>query len=167
MMYHAQNGLIQSFLVAVGIPKTAFLSNIHRAMPAIAAMMIWKDIGFSFILFIAGLKGIPETYYEAAVIDGATSRQMLRFITFPLLRPVLMFIVVTQTIFSFQVFVPVYQMSQGGPLDSTKVIVYYIYQQGFRYQDMGYASAISVVTLVLLLGISWVQMRFLRTEEIV
>jgi len=134
-------------------------------MPAIAVMMIWKDIGFSFIVFVAGLKGIPEVYYEAATVDGANPWQILRSITIPLLRPIMMFVIVTQTIFSFQVFVPVYQMSQGGPLDSTKVIVYYIYQQGFRFQDMGYASAISVVTLVLLLIVSWLQMRLSRTDE--
>jgi len=73
-------------------------------------------------------------------------------------------VIVTQTIFTFQVFVPVYQMTQGGPLDSTKVIVYYIYQQGFRFQDMGYASAMSIVTLVILLIVSWVQMRLLRID---
>ncbi len=167
MIYHAQNGLIQSFLMALGLPKIAFLSNINRAMPAVAAMMIWKDLGFSFIIFVAGLKGIPEVYYEAAKIDGASPWQMLRYITIPLLRPIMMFVVVTSTIFSFQVFVPVYQMTQGGPLDSTKVIVYYIYQQGFRFQDMGYASAISMVTFVLLLSISIFQMRLLRTEELI
>ncbi len=165
MMYHSQNGLFQSVLMALNLPKMAFLSDVNRAMPAIAVMMIWKDIGFSFIVFVAGLKGIPEVYYEAATVDGANPWQILRSITIPLLRPIMMFVIVTQTIFSFQVFVPVYQMSQGGPLDSTKVIVYYIYQQGFRFQDMGYASAISVVTLVLLLIVSWVQMRLIRTDE--
>ena len=79
--------------------------------------------------------------------------------------PALMFVIVTQTIFSFQVFVPVYKMTLGGPLDSTKVIVFYIYQMGFRLQDMGYASAMSIVTLILLLLVSWVQMRFLRTDD--
>jgi multiple sugar transport system permease protein len=103
-------------------------------------------------------------YYEAAIVDGASRWQLLRHITLPLLRPIMMFVIVTQTIFSFQVFVPVYQMTKGGPLDSTKVIVYYIYQTGFLFQDMGYASAISIVTLVLLLVVSWVQMRLLRAD---
>jgi ABC-type sugar transport system permease subunit len=126
--------------------------------------MIWHDIGFSFIIFVAGLKGIPEVYYEAATVDGANRWQAFWHVTIPLLKPVLMFVIVTQTIFSFQVFVPVYQLTQGGPLDATKVIVYYIYQQGFRFQDMGYASALSIVTLVILLIISWLQMRLLRIE---
>lgn len=165
MMYQSQNGLFQSMLVTMGFKKVAFLSDARYALPAVSAMMIWKDIGFSFIIFVAGLKGISETYYEAAIVDGANRWQLFRHITVPMLKPVLMFVIVTQTIFSFQVFVPVYQMTRGGPLDSTKVLVYYIYQQGFNFQDMGYASAISMVTLVLLLLISWVQMRFLRDDN--
>jgi multiple sugar transport system permease protein len=78
--------------------------------------------------------------------------------------PVLMFVVVTQAVFSFQVFVPVYQMTRGGPLDSTKVLVYYIYQQGFRFQDMGYASALSVVALIIMVIISYLLMRWLRPQ---
>jgi multiple sugar transport system permease protein len=166
MMYHSQQGLLQSLLTTLGFKKIAFLSDTGRALPAIAFMMIWHDIGFSFIIFVAGLKGIPEMYYEAAIVDGASRAQLFWNVTLPLLRPVLMFVLVTQTIFSFQVFVPVYQMTQGGPLDATKVIVYYIYQQGFRFQDMGYASAISIVTLVLLLIVSWLQMRLLRTDAV-
>jgi len=165
MMYQRDQGLFQSILGVFGIPKTEFLTNQSRALPAVAFMMIWHDIGFSFIIFVAGLKGIPEMYYEAAIVDGASRWQTLWNITIPLLRPILMFVIVTQTIFSFQVFVPVYQMTKGGPLDSTKVIVYYIYQTGFLFQDMGYASAISIVTLVILLFVSWLQMRWLRVDD--
>jgi multiple sugar transport system permease protein len=127
-------------------------------------MMIWKDLGFSLIILLAGLKAIPQTYYEAALVDGANAWEAFRRVTIPLLMPVLMFAVVTQAVFSFQVFTPVYQMTKGGPLDSTKVLVYYIYQQGFRFQDMGYASAISIVTLVLLLIVSYLLMRWLRPQ---
>jgi multiple sugar transport system permease protein len=164
MMYQRDQGLFQSILGVFGIPKTEFLTSQARALPAVAFMMIWHDIGFSFIIFVAGLKGIPEMYYEAAIVDGASRWQLLRHVTIPLLRPILMFVIVTQTIFSFQVFVPIYQMTKGGPLDSTKVIVYYIYQTGFLFQDMGYASAISIVTLVILLVVSWLQMRLLRID---
>ena len=162
MMYQPDQGLFQSVLGTLGLPRTEFLTNQTRALPAVAFMMIWHDIGFSFIIFVAGLKSIPEIYYEAAIVDGANRWQLFRHITLPLLRPIMMFVIVTQTIFSFQVFVPIFQMTRGGPLDSTKVIVYYIYQTGFLFQDMGYASAISIVTLVLLLVVSWVQMRLLR-----
>jgi multiple sugar transport system permease protein len=164
MMYHSQQGLIQSLLTAVGIPRQAFLSDASRALPAVTAMMIWKDLGFSLIILLAGLKAIPQTYYEAALVDGANSWEAFRRITIPLLMPVLMFVVVTQAVFSFQVFVPVYQMTKGGPLDATKVLVYYIYQQGFLFQDMGYASAITMVTLVILVGISYLLMRWLQPQ---
>ena len=164
MMYHSQLGLIQSFLNAVGIPRQAFLSDAGRALPAVMVMMIWKDLGFSFIILLAGLKAIPQTYYEAALVDGANAWEAFRRVTIPLLMPVLMFVVVTQAVFSFQVFVPVYQMTRGGPSDSTKVLVYYIYQQGFRFQDMGYASALSVVALIIMVIISYLLMRWLRPQ---
>jgi ABC-type sugar transport system permease subunit len=164
MMYHSQLGLINSLLSIVGIPRQAILSNATRALPGIAIMMIWKEIGFSMILLMAGLKNIPTDYREAAIVDGATPWQIFWHITLPLLKRVMMFVVVTQTVFSFQVFVPVLTMTRGGPLDSTKVIVFYIYQYGFLFQDMGYASAMSIVTLVLLLVVSAVQMRLLRSD---
>jgi multiple sugar transport system permease protein len=164
MMYHSQLGLIQSFLNAVGLPRQAFLSDSSRALPAVTVMMIWKDLGFSFIILLAGLKAIPQTYYEAALVDGANAWEAFRRVTIPLLMPVIMFVVVTQAVFSFQVFVPVYQMTRGGPLDSTKVLVYYIYQQGFRFQDMGYASALSVVALIIMVIISYFLIRWLRPQ---
>lgn len=164
MMYHSQLGLINSLLSAFGIQPMAFLSDQNRALPALTAMMVWKEVGFSMIILMAGLKGIPHIYREAAIVDGANRLQIFWNVTLPLLRRVLMFVVVTQTIFSFQVFVPVYAMTKGGPLDSTKVIVYYIYQYGFLFQDMGYASAMSIITLLLLLAISLVQMRLFRSD---
>ena len=164
MMYHSQQGLIQSMLNAVGLPRQAFLSDASRALPAVTVMMIWKDLGFSLIILLAGLKAIPQTYYEAALVDGANAWEAFRRVTIPLLMPVLMFVVVTQAVFSFQVFVPVYQMTRGGPLDSTKVLVYYIYQQGFRFQDMGYASALSVAALAILVVVSYLLMRWLRPQ---
>jgi ABC-type sugar transport system permease subunit len=142
----------------------AFLSDERRALPALIAMMLWKDVGFTMIILMAGLKGIPPEFYEAAVVDGANRWQLFRNVTIPLLRPVLMFVIITGSVFSFQLFVPVYQMTKGGPLDSTKAIVYYIYQQGFLFQDMGYASALAMITLLILLVVSVGQMRLLRTD---
>jgi multiple sugar transport system permease protein len=165
MMYHSEQGLIQSMLVRAGVGRVPFLSDENRALPALTAMMIWKDVGFSMIILMAGLKGIPEMYYEAALVDGANRWQAFRHVTIPLLKPVLMFVIVTQTIFTFQIFEPVYQMTRGGPLDSTKSIVYYIYQQGFLFQNMGYASALSMVTLGILMVVSIFQMRVLRPEH--
>lgn len=164
LMLHSEQGLFQSILVSMGLQKIRFISSETRALPTLSAMMIWKDVGFSMIILMAGLKGIPRVYYEAATVDGANAWQRFWNVTMPLLRPVMMFVLVTQVAFSFQMFDPVFQMTQGGPLESTNIIVYYIYQQGFLFQDMGYASALSMVTLIILLIISYGQMRFLNTD---
>ena len=164
LMYHSEQGLFQSLLTSVGLPKMRFISHESRALPSLTFMMIWKDVGFSMIILMAGLKGIPKVYYEAATVDGAGAWQRFANVTMPLLRPVLMFVLVTQVAFSFQMFAPVFQMTQGGPLESTNVIVHYIYQQGFLFQDMGYASALSMVTLVILLVISFGQIKLLDTD---
>ncbi|MGQ0550626.1 MAG: carbohydrate ABC transporter permease [Armatimonadota bacterium] len=164
MMYHAQQGLVNSILVSVGIPRQRFLSDPALALPAMTVMTIWKDVGFSMIILLAGLKGISPEYYEAAAIDGARRFQQLWCITLPLLKRVMLFVVVTQTIQSFQVFAPVYAMTRGGPQDATKAIVYYIYQHAFSFQDMGYASALSIIVLFIILAVSLVQMRVLRSD---
>jgi ABC-type sugar transport system permease subunit len=164
MMYHPDQGLLNGILRSVGLPRQLWHTSAKTALPSIIAMAVWKDVGFSMIILVAGLQGIPEEFYEAALVDGANRWQLFWHITLPLLRRTLLFVVVTQTIFSFQVFIPVYQLTKGGPLDSTKVIVFYIYQQGFLFQDMGYASAISMIVLVLILIVSVIQMRVMRSE---
>ncbi len=164
MMYHVQQGLINSMLATVGLPRVNFLSDPNNALSAITAMTIWKDLGFSMIILLAGMKGIPEEFYEVAKIDGANRWTMFWHITLPLLKRVLLFVVVTQTISAFQVFTPVYAMTKGGPQDATKVIVYYIYQLAFSFQEMGYASAISIIVLGVILVVSLVLMRLLRSD---
>ena len=164
LMYHSEQGLFQSVLNAFGLPNQRFISHENRALPSLTFMMIWKDVGFSMIILMAGLKGIPKVYYEAATVDGAGPWQRFLNVTMPLIRPVLMFVLVTQVAFSFQMFAPVFQMTKGGPLESTNVIVHYIYQQGFLFQDMGYASALSMVTLIILLVISFGQIKLLDTD---
>ncbi|HEX5505948.1 MAG TPA: sugar ABC transporter permease [Thermomicrobiales bacterium] len=164
MMYNKDLGLIQSVLALVGIPHIGFLSSATLALPALVVMMIWKEIGFSTIIFVAGLKGIPLEYYDAAAIDGATRFRQFWNITLPLLKPVTLFIVVTQSISSMQIFAPIFVMTQGGPAFSTNAIVYYIYQYGFQYSDMGYASAMSFILLVVLVAVSGVQFRLLRGD---
>jgi multiple sugar transport system permease protein len=164
MMYNKDLGLIQSVLAVFRIPHIGFLSSATLALPALVMMMIWKEIGFSTIICVAGLKGIPLDYYDAAAIDGATRVRQFWSITLPLLKPVTLFIVVTQSISSLQVFAPVFVMTQGGPAFSTNAVVYYIYQNGFQYADMGYASAMSFILLVLLVAISGLQFRLLRSD---
>lgn len=164
MMYNKDLGLIQSMMSAFGLRHNGFLSNPDAALSSIVAMMVWKEVGFSMIIFVAGLKGIPDLYYEAARIDGASSLQRFWYITLPLLKPVTLFIVVTQTISAMQVFVPIFVMTQGGPFFATNAIVYYIYQNGFAYNDMGYASALSFFVLALLVAVSYLQFKLLKGQ---
>jgi multiple sugar transport system permease protein len=164
MMYNKDLGLIQSIFGIFGLRHNGFVSNPTLALPSIVLMMIWKEVGFSMIIYVAGLKGIPEMFYEAAKIDGASPLQQFLHITLPLLKPVTLFVIVTQTISAFQVFVPVFVMTQGGPFFATNAIVYYIYQNGFAYNDMGYASALSFFVLALLVAISYFQFRLFRGQ---
>ena len=164
LMYHSQIGLFNSVLASLGFEKQPFLTSTALALPSVTAMLIWKEIGFSIIVLMAGLKGIPNEYKEAAVVDGANRIQIFFHITIPLMKRVLMYVLVSQTIFAFQVFVPIYSMTQGGPQNATKVIVYYIYQMGFKFADMGYANALSFVLVMFLLVISLIQMRLLRSD---
>jgi multiple sugar transport system permease protein len=164
MMLNKDQGLIQSGLEAIGIPRTGFLSSRTLALPTLAVMMVWKELGFSTIIFVAGLKGIPAMFYDAAAIDGAGPIQQFFRITLPLLKPVTLFVIVTQTISSLQIFVPIFVMTHGGPFFSTNGIVYYIYQNGFQYNDMGYASAMSFLVLILLVIISGIQFKMLHSD---
>ncbi len=162
MMYNKDLGLIQSMIGVFGFSHIGFLSSPTLALPSIVVMMVWKEVGFSMIIFVAGLQAIPEMFYDAAAIDGAGRFQRFLHITLPLLSPVTLFVVVTQTISAMQVFVPIFVMTQGGPFFATNAIVYYIYQNGFQYDDMGYASAMSFFVLVLLVAISYFQFKVLK-----
>jgi multiple sugar transport system permease protein len=165
MILNKDIGLMNALLETVGLPRTEFLTSPQNALPSIIAISIWKDVGYSVIILVAGLKGISSTYYEAAIVDGASPWQRFVSITLPLLRRTLMFVLVTTTIASFQVFIPVYQLTQGGPLQATNVIVYYLYSKAFVFEEMGYASALSIILLLILLVVSVVQMRLLRSDD--
>jgi ABC-type sugar transport system permease subunit len=164
MMYNKDLGIIQSMLGAFGLRHPGLLSNPDLALIAIVVMMVWKEVGFSMIIFVAGLKGIPDMFYDAAAIDGASPIQRFFQITLPLLKPVTLFVVVTQSISAMQVFVPIFVMTQGGPFFATNAIVYYIYQNGFAYNDMGYASALSFFVLATLCAISYIQFKALKGQ---
>lgn len=160
LMYHPNNGLINGFFELVGLPAQPFLINAKQAMPSLALMTIWKDVGFNMIFFLAGLMGIPDVYYEAGMIDGANRWQLFRHITLPLLRGTTIFVLVTSTITAFKVFTPVFLMTRGGPASSTRVIVLYIYENAFIYNKMGYAAALSVILALALLLASLFQLRY-------
>ncbi|MCD6450231.1 MAG: sugar ABC transporter permease, partial [Thermotogaceae bacterium] len=130
----------------------------------IMVMDVWSAIGYYTLLFIAGLRSIPDEIYEAAKIDGANRWQMTFRITLPLLKPTLFFIIAINTIRSFQIFTEIFTMTQGGPRNSTITIVYYLYDVGFRRFEMGYASAIAYILFGIIMVITLLQKRLLRSD---
>ena len=158
-------GAINDFLVRVGLPQQPFLRSTEQALFAVLVPAIWAGIGFQIVIFLAGLKAIPQEYYEAAAIDGAGSWRALVNVTVPLLRPTIVFLVVVSSIGFLRIFDYVYSMTngQGGPLDSTKPLVLKIYETAFGHFQMGYAAAQTVVLFVILLLISLLQLRLLRS----
>lgn len=158
-------GIINEFLRAIGVGTVPFLNVPRTAMPSIALINIWQYVGYTALLIFAGLQAIPGSVYEAAQIDGASEGQMFWKVTIPLLRPVLVFVLVTSIIGSFQIFDTVAITTKGGPVNATKVLNYYIYEQAFTRFNMGYATAISMVLFLILIFISMVQMRLMRAGE--
>ena len=158
------NGLINGALDIVGVARQPFLTSTTQALPSLIAMTLWQQVGFGAILFLAGLQGVPSELGEAARIDGATRWQVLWNITIPLLSRTTLFVVVIMTVFSLQAFAPAFLMTQGGPQESTNLIVYHIYNTAFIMQQAGYASALSVILLLVVLAISMVQMALLRSR---
>jgi multiple sugar transport system permease protein len=155
-------GIINTILDRFGIAGPAWLSDPQWALWCVVLVQVWHGLGFSVIVFLAGLQGVPETYYEAARLDGANRLQQVRHVTLPLLMPTIMFLSIMGCIAAFQVFQTVYMMTGGGPADSTRVIVYYLWQIGFERVEFGYASTIAVVIFAVVLGLTLVQWRFFR-----
>lgn len=146
-------GLINYYLKKFfGISAIEWLYDMEWALPAIIITAIWKNFGYFMLIYLAGLQNISSELYESASLEGCGFFQRLRYITLPLLRPTTMFVVIVGLISSFQVFDLVYTMTQGGPGDSTNVIVYYIYQYAFRFWDIGHASALTVLFVLVLLA---------------
>ena len=158
-------GIVNVALRELGIGTIPFLNLPKYAMPSIAMINIWQYVGYTALLLFAGLQSIPGSVYEAASIDGASEAQMFWKVTVPLLRPVLVFVLVTSVIGSFQIFDTVAITTKGGPVNATKVLNYYIYEQAFTRFNMGYATAISMVLFLILIFISMVQMRLMRAGE--
>lgn len=158
-------GVLNHAISGLGLPQVNFLSSTTNALPAILATAIWHGLGFQVIIFMAGLRAIPASYYEAARIDGVSSWTILREITIPLLRPTTVFLVVFSSIAYLRIFDQVYNMTTndpGGPLNSTKPLVLLIYETAFRSYELGYAAAQTVVLFLVLLAISLLQLRLMR-----
>lgn len=152
-MYHPRFGLLNYALGFLGVNPIDWLGDPFWAMPAIILMAVWKNFGYTMIIFIAGLQNIPDELYEAARIDGASVFQQFKSITLPMLAPTSLFVSVITMIGFFQFFAEPYVMTQGGPLNSTLSIVMLMYQQGFRWWNMGYSASVAFVLFaVIFLG---------------
>jgi multiple sugar transport system permease protein len=163
-LYAPQTGLINQFLTAIGLPAQPFLDSPKQALPSIAAVAVWRGLGFAIIIFLAGLQQIPEIYYEAAQIDGANRWQMFWRVTLPLLNSVFVYLAVLGTIGFLRMFDLVQNMSfqgRGGPLKSTTTVVLEVYNEGFSSYNMGYAAALTVILFFVILLITVLQLRFL------
>jgi multiple sugar transport system permease protein len=166
-IYNPEYGLLNYFLSIIGIKGPRWLTSVNWAMPALILTSIWKGVGFNMLLFLAGLQGIPESYYESADIDGAKWFSKFLYITIPLLFPTTIFVVVMSLINSFQGFDSVYLMTSGGPARSTSVLVYYLYQNAFQYFRMGYASAIAYVLFFLMLFFTLILLLWFQKKRVI
>lgn len=165
-LYAPRDGILNYLMGIVGLPELAWLQDPNLAMPSIIAMSVWKNVGFSMVIFLAGLQAIPRTVYEASEIDGATRWQTLLFITLPMLRPTLAFVIIITTIGYMQFFAePFIMTDKGGPENSTLSIVLLLYNEAFDYFNMGYASAIAYTLCAIIAVISFLQIRFARGED--
>ncbi len=166
-LYHPRFGLLNQILALVGLGPINWLGDPHMAMPAIILMAVWKNFGYNMIIFVAGLQSIPTTLYEAARVDGAGPWQQFRRITLPALRPMLVFVAIITMIGYFQLFTEPYVLTggTGGPLNSTLSLVMYMYKQGFRWWNIGFAAAVAFVLFLVILAGTLVQMRLQRGRE--
>ncbi len=158
-------GLVNHAVDALGARRQPFFGGVDQAMLTVAGVNIWRHMGLVAMLFLAGLQNIPRYLYEAAALEGADEWQMFKRVTLPLLRPVMVFVLVTSVTGSFQIFDTIAVTTNGGPLDSTRVIVHYIVQNAFSFYRMGYASAMSMMLALAMLLYTVVQMRIMRANE--
>lgn len=167
-IYDPTYGILNYFLSIFHISSVGWLVYPETALWAIIAMSVWKVIGYNMVLFLVGIKNIPATYYEAATLDGANGLNIFRYITFPLLRPMTLFVLVTSMINAYNVFTQVYVMtlgSQAAPGSAVRVLVFEIYTNAFQFRKMGYASAEAVVLTMIVLVLTILQFRYFRTGE--
>ncbi len=158
-IYNTEFGVLNAFLGSLGINPVNWLGDPVLAMPAVILMSIWRSAGFNTVLFLAGLQGVPQEYYEAAEIDGASRWDRFVQITLPLISPTTFFVVVNGLIGSWQVFDQVYILTRGGPLLSTVTVVYLIYSNGFEWYKTGYASAMAYGLFLIIIALTAIQFR--------
>ena len=159
-------GVLNYALGAIGIPPIDWLGDPHFAMPAIILFAVWKNFGYNMIILLAGLQNIPHDLYEAARIDGASSLLQFRFVTLPMLAPILTIVGILTVAGYFQLFAEPYVMTQGGPLQSTQSVLYFMYEEGFKWWNLGNASAVAFMLFLLIFAVTLLQMRHARRAGI-
>lgn len=160
-------GIVNGVLTSLGVAPVGFLATEPWALVSVIVFSSWQGVGYAMVIYAAGLSGIPPSYYEAARIDGASAWRRFFSISVPLVAPTTAFLAVTGVISALQVFTQVYVLTQGGPLGSTETLLYYIYKQGFVYFHGGLASAAAVILLIIGIGISIIQLRFINRSDAV
>jgi multiple sugar transport system permease protein len=148
----------------VGIPAIDWLGDPHWAMPAIIVFAVWKNFGYNMIIFLAGLQSIPEPLYEAARVDGASAWRQFRHITLPILAPIVAMVNVLTIAGYFQLFAEPYVMTQGGPMQSTVSVLYFMYEEGFKWWNLGSASAVAFMLFLFIFGVTALQLRLARWQ---
>ncbi|TDE11458.1 carbohydrate ABC transporter permease [Jiangella asiatica] len=157
---YADNGAINSLLDGIGLSSVSWLSSGTLVLPVLASVATWARFGFDMLIFLAALLSVPAELEEAARVDGARWWQVFRYVVLPHLRPALFFVLVIETVHSFQVFDVIYVMTAGGPVRSSTTLVFLLYQRGFEFFEFGYAAAIGVVLFVITIAVAIVQGRF-------
>jgi multiple sugar transport system permease protein len=164
-LLHTRYGLINHGLSHIGISPVDWLGDPLWAMPAIVLLSVWKNFGYNMIILLAGLQAIPKDLYEAARIEGATAWQQFRFVTLPTLKPMLLMVSILTMAGHFQLFAEPYVMTQGGPAQRTVTVLYFMYEEGFKWWSLGSASAVAFVLFAFMFGFTLLQMRVARFTE--
>ncbi|HEY1416009.1 MAG TPA: sugar ABC transporter permease [Caulobacteraceae bacterium] len=165
-LLHARYGLIDYGLHLMGLPAIDWLGDPRWAMPAIIVFAVWKNFGYNMIIFVAGLQTIPEDLYEAAKIDGASALGRFWHVTLPGLAPVVLLVSVLTIAGYLQLFAEPYVMTQGGPAQSTLSVLYFMYEQGFKWWNLGTASAVAFLLFVLMLAVTLAQLAIARRRGV-
>ena len=161
-MFNRNYGVINNIITMLHLPRQPFLTHPQQALYVLIFIAVYQYVGYYIVIFLAGLQGIPQDYYDAARVDGANPSQEFLHITLPLLRPVLLFVIVTNTIGALQVFDLIFATTGGGPANSTITVVVYMYNTAFKFSRMGRASAMAFILFGIILVITVIQMRFFK-----
>lgn len=164
-VYATDVGLLNTLLSRFGVGPVPWLTDPDIALPALAAMFTWRNVGFYVVIYLAGLQYVPRSCYEAIALEGATPWQRFRYVTLPSLKPQTILVVTLSTINAFQIFIEPYVMTGGGPLRSTLTVVLYMYRQAFSYQKMGYAATIGLALALIIAVVLAAQRRLLGKAE--